>query len=638
MTSRIDKSLKAKLSLLFFVLNMAVMAVVGAISYDSTRDALLSQLDNNLTVLSRQTAETVDRFMAERQSDTRAIALHYALFNIKTTTSSQNDVLARYLTIYPYYEQINIINIEDIRLPEGGRENWYVPAVNGGTASSDIYMSSITDKPTMSFAAPIMDSSGKVVSIITTNLKLEYLWDIVGKVGDENRREGTSGYAFMLDSKGFIIAHPNREKILVENPIDNPDANLRSAVSRMVKGQSGTTGYHYEGQDKYMAYAPCTGFGVYKGHGWSVGVTTPTRELYDPLRNLVHKYIIIFLASSLLVLAISTQLANYLVKPILALKAGASRVGGGDFSQRIEVTTSDEIGELADSFNDMAETLTARDEQINEYTSTLTHMNEELTVKQEELGKANADLTSTNEELRKLEKQKAEFLAMLTHDIKSPLSTIITYTEMISGGLIAQGSDDMDKAIGGIHASGHKVLSLIDNFLVSTSIDAGKLTLNLREMDINRFLDDEMPFLAPKAEKKKLSLAVSKAEGIPHVMADKVNLYRALGNLVSNSIKYTPSGGSIRVASGQRDGRVFISVTDTGIGISGEQLAGLFDMFKRADNTSKVKGFGIGLHIAKAITEMHGGEVTVESEPGVGSTFTIHLPAMASEAQPTDEG
>ena len=627
MLDRIRMSLKAKLFALFFGINMSAILLVGIISYNSTMAALTNQLDVNLHVMSRQTAENVDRYLSERLSDTRAIALHYSLFNLKTTTSNQNRVLARYLQIYPYYEHVSIINIEDMKLPDRAEAPWYMPAVQGKVVSSGMYISPVTEKPALSFAAPVKDGTGRVVSIITTNLKLDFLWDIVDKVGNENSRQGLSGYAFMVDRQGFMIGHPDRDKILSENPLYDPDPRLNKTIKDMTLGKSGTSRYTYGGIKKIVAYTPCTGFGDYDGNGWSVAVAYPTSELFSPLTHLVHKYLIIFFVTSALMLVISTQLAGYLVKPILALKKGAARVGGGDFNQRIETNSNDELGELAGSFNEMASTLQARDEQIREYTRTLTGINAELNAKQEELSRANEVLSNTNEELVKLQKQKAEFIAMLSHDIKSPLSTIITYTELLMSGAIPDSGDMLKKALNSIHSSGHKILSLVDNFLVSSSIDAGKLRMDMGEMDLNEFLEDELPFLTPRMEKKNITFRFVKTEGIPHVMADKVQLDRVVSNIVSNAISYTQPGGSITITTGYSNGRVFFEVNDTGTGISAEDQKELFVMFKRSSESAKVKGFGLGLFISKSIIDGHGGEITVDSKPGEGSTFTVYLPA-----------
>jgi len=634
MFSAIRKNIKLKLFVLFLAMNISGIVLVGFISYQSKKEALREQVENNLSVISSELADKVDRFLSARMSDTRAIALHYSLYGLKTTTSNQNKILSKYLTIYPYYDHISIINVEDVKMPEkkqsddGYNKSWYLPAMNGEVISSDMYLSTLTEKPTMAFAAPVFDNKGRVVSIITTNLDLDYLWDIVDQISKENKKSGLSGYAFMLNKDGVIISHPSKDKILAEDLLKNPGTGMSMMAEEMVSGHSGTATYSYEGKAKTAAYAPCKGFQNYMGHGWSIAVTYPQSELYATLKTLLEKYTIILLLTSVVVFIISTQLANYIVKPILALKEGAARIGAGSFNMRIETPASDEIGELARSFNHMAETLEVRDNQIKEYTGELTEKNRELAAKQSEITKANEVLTRTNDELTKLEKQKAEFTAMITHDIKSPLSTVITYSEMLLNGTISDSGDDLNMAITSIHASGYKILSLVDNYLASSAIEAGKLVLNMKPLDVNEFVDDEVPFFTPQMHKKNIHFRLEKGSGIPPVMADKVQLDRAFSNLVSNAIKYTRPDGSVTIRTGVGEKGAFLTVEDTGTGIPADELCQLFNKYKRARGAGSQQGLGLGLYIAKAIVEAHAGEITVESVPGEGSRFTINLPTI----------
>ena len=197
-------SLKTKLFLIFFVMDLSVILLLGFVSYHSKKDALRRQSENSLSIMASELADKVDRYLADKYEDTRAIALHYSLHGLKTTTSSQNAVLSEYLRIYPYYDHMSVINVEDIRKP-GGKSysnSWFLPALNGQVTSSDMYISPLTDKPTMSFAAPVYDQQGRLVSIITANLKLENIWEILDAVAKENKASGHTGYAFLINSKG----------------------------------------------------------------------------------------------------------------------------------------------------------------------------------------------------------------------------------------------------------------------------------------------------------------------------------------------------------------------------------------------------------------------------------------------------
>ncbi|HLB25319.1 MAG TPA: sensor histidine kinase [Nitrospirota bacterium] len=626
------KSLKAKLFLIFFSLNLSVILLVGFISYQSKRGALKGQVENSLSIMSTELADKVDRFLGQRLADTRAIALHYSLHGLKTTTSGQNRILAQYLRIYPYYEHISLINISDVRVPtpsdiaraDYGR-NWYLPALEGRSVSSDMYVSTLTDRPTMSFAAPVRDHRGRVVSVVTTNLNLDYLWDLVDQVRKENEKGGLTGYAFLVNRDGLYIAHPAKEKVLTENPAKKDEA-MRAMIREMTGGRSGTASYTYEGMMKVAAYAPCKGYGDYGGHGWSLAITKNYSEIFSPVKDLLRIYLALFFLTSLAAFFVAQQLTNYLVRPILALKDGVSKISSGNFSSKIRIKSHDEIGELAQSFNVMAETLEARDSQIKEYTWSLTRINRELALKQDELARANQFLTKTNEELVRLEKEKAEFNAMITHDIKSPLSTVITYAEMILDGTIS-GEDELKTALNSIHASGHKIFSLVDNFLVSSAIEAGKLRLNLHPLDVNELIDDELPFFMPLADKKKISISFNPGQGLPKVSADRVQLDRAITNIVNNALKYAPPMSEVGITTARDGDMVSISISDNGKGIPENEVDSIFKKYSRSKQTGKIDGLGLGLYISKAITEAHGGRIGVLSKPGEGCTFTISLPA-----------
>ena len=612
-------SLKTKLFLIFFVMDLTVILLLGFVSYHSKKDALRRQTENSLSIMASELADKVDRYLADKYEDTRAIALHYSLHGLKTTTSSQNAVLSEYLRIYPYYDHISVINVEDIRKP-GGKSysnSWFLPALNGQITSSDMYISPLTDKPTMSFAAPIYDKQGRLVSIITANLKLANIWEILDSVAKENKASGHTGYAFLLNKEGLLISHPKDELL---RPYPNMPPDMKKMVHEMTSGKRGTAYYSSRnGVRKLAGFAPLKGFGDYKGHGWSVGVNENYSELQEPMNRLLKIYFILFIITAFGAFVISRYLAGYIVKPVNELREGATKIGAGDFGLRIPHKHEDEIGELANSFNSMANALQERDVKINEYNDYLKD--------------ANYQLERTNDELVRLEKEKADFNAMITHDIKSPLSTILTYAEMIGDGALS-GEEDLHKAMNSVYASGKKILTLVDNYLVSSAIDAGKLKLNVQPVSINELIEDSMTFFIPQAERKNVKISFLKGTGLPRIMADKVQLDRVIGNILGNALKFIPSGASITVSTKAVEDGIEIAISDTGKGIPEKDVDTMFQKFRRSSATGKIEGMGLGLYIAKAVTEAHGGSISLTSRVGEGTTFTVRLPAMTRLSGP----
>lgn len=623
MPVKVQMSLKTKLFLIFFVMDLSVILLLGFVSYQSKKDALRRQTENSLSIMASELADKVDRYLANKYEDTRALALHYSLHGLKTTTSSQNVILSEYLKIYPYFDHISVINVADIRKPgnTGGKNysnSWYLPALNGQVTSSDMYISPLTDKPTMSFAAPVYDKQGRLVSIITTNLKLQYIWEMLDAVAKENKASGRTGYAFLLNKEGLLIAHPNDQ---VLQPRPHRPADMMKMIHEMTSGKSGTAYYSSrKGVRKVAGFAPLKGFGDYKGHGWSVGVNENYSELQDPMNRLLKIYFMFFVITAFAAFVISRYLAEYVVKPVNELREGAAKIGAGDFALRIPHKHEDEIGELANSFNSMANALQERDQKINEYNDYLKD--------------ANYQLERTNDELVRLEKEKADFNAMITHDIKSPLSTILTYAEMIGDGTLT-GEEELHKAMSSVYASGKKILTLVDNYLVSSAIDAGKLKLNVQPVSVNELIEDSMTFFVPQAERKNVKISFLKGTGLTRIMADKVQLDRVIGNILGNALKYIPSGASVTVSTKAVEDGVEIAISDTGKGIPEKDVDTMFQKFRRSSATGKIEGMGLGLYIAKAVTEAHGGSISLTSRVGKGTTFTVRLPAMTRLSGPT---
>lgn len=225
-----------------------------------------------------------------------------------------------------------------------------------------------------------------------------------------------------------------------------------------------------------------------------------------------------------------------------------------------------------------------------------------------------------------LEQLRADFLSMITHDIKVPLTVILGYTEMLTDPEPPPGEIPKD-ILTRIRESGERIHALVCNFLDLSRIEAGRLRLDMRPFDLRTMLANTMEQHGASARRKGLSLLLA-GEVLDEVVADELQLERVITNLLANAIKYTPSGGSITVSTGQVDGRISVAVQDTGRGIPSDELPHLFEKYRRVREAKRTEGTGLGLFIAKTIVEAHGGDIRVESAPGAGSTFTLLLPAV----------
>jgi signal transduction histidine kinase len=241
------------------------------------------------------------------------------------------------------------------------------------------------------------------------------------------------------------------------------------------------------------------------------------------------------------------------------------------------------------------------------------------------------EIQDKSRQLAEASQHKSQFLANMSHELRTPLNAIIGVSEMLreDAEALKQDVEPLDRVLG---AARH-LLALINDILDLTKIEAGRMELQLEDFALAPLIDNVVKTIEPLVAKNENRVAVSCDGGIGTMHADQMRLRQALLNLMSNANKFTDHGTlTIDAQQGQEDGRdwVTISVADTGIGMTPEQMGKLFQEFSQASSTtaSKYGGTGLGLAISKRFCQMMGGDITVESEPGGGSTFTIRLPRI----------
>ncbi|HKW58294.1 MAG TPA: ATP-binding protein [Candidatus Dormibacteraeota bacterium] len=243
-------------------------------------------------------------------------------------------------------------------------------------------------------------------------------------------------------------------------------------------------------------------------------------------------------------------------------------------------------------------------------------------------------LRQTNAQLERASQFKSDFLAKMSHQLRTPLTAIIGFCEVLlgsmDGGLNAEQMEDVTQ----IHKSGIVLLELVNEILDLSKIEAGRLEIEIEDVDLQNVVDDVIATMLQIAESKALKLTSKLSPAAHVVMADPGRLREILTNLVSNAIKFT-SSGSVTITSARLDGVAEISVTDTGIGIAAEARERIFEEFRQANDqiARNYGGTGLGLSIARKLAELQGGRMGVESQPGKGSRFWFTLP-MGKESAP----
>ena len=286
---------------------------------------------------------------------------------------------------------------------------------------------------------------------------------------------------------------------------------------------------------------------------------------------------------------------------------GAVRLGSGELQTRIEVRTGDEVEALANEFNHMAaelqELYTGLERKVAEKTS----------------------------ELEAANRHKTEFLANMSHELRTPLNAIIGFSEVLKERMFGDLNQKQLEYVRDIYGSGQHLLSLINDILDLSKVEAGYMALDLQEFDVHSAIKNCCTLIRERVMRQRLRFECTVDPAITKWPADERKFKQVILNLLSNAVKFTPQGGSVELRAKIEDGWLVVSVRDTGIGISQEERAAIFKEFHqvRTVGSAKHEGTGLGLSLSRRLVELHHGTLTVESEPGRGSTFTARFPAAA---------
>jgi signal transduction histidine kinase len=313
-----------------------------------------------------------------------------------------------------------------------------------------------------------------------------------------------------------------------------------------------------------------------------------------------------------------------IVKPVTHLRDVANAVREGDVEQRAAIRTGDEFEELGAAFNRMLRQLLSQQS--------------ELRVVNKELDDRLDDLAQANMKLYEMNRLKSDFLATVSHELRTPLNSILGFSDVLSN--VDSLDEKQKRYVANIQRSGRNLLEMINDILDLAKVESGKMEVRLSEFRIASLVAAQCDMARPLAEKKNIDLHCEASSSLPPVRQDQAKVQQILNNLLSNAIKFTPEGGRIVVAAeGDPTGELHLTVADTGIGISPDEQQLVFEKFRQATGASpdgdamtrEHPGTGLGLSIVRELCRLLGGDVSLESELGKGSTFTVRLPWRLDE-------
>jgi two-component system sensor histidine kinase BarA len=342
-----------------------------------------------------------------------------------------------------------------------------------------------------------------------------------------------------------------------------------------------------------------------------------TGDLPARLWSAIRATVLAGLLSLGVVVMLALRLQMAITRPLVALTRAVGRIGGShDYSVRLEASGRDEIGVLVDGFNGMIGEIRERDARLARHRERL----------EQDVADRTADYLKAAEAARLAEKAKSEFLATMSHEIRTPLNGILVMAEVLASSPLAA---EARRQAGTIARSGASLLAIVNDILDLSKIEAGRMDVELLEVDAREAVDTVLSLFAERARTKGLDLAARVDLPIgTRVTADPTRLGQVLSNLVNNALKFTERG-SVRVeVTLQERNRIRFAVVDTGIGIAPDKLDSIFEAFSQADQstTRTHGGTGLGLSIARRLVQAMGGDIVVESAVGQGTAFRFALP------------
>jgi signal transduction histidine kinase len=438
--------------------------------------------------------------------------------------------------------------------------------------------------------------------VVGETLDLRVIQDLVRQT-----RLGTSGYVYVIDARGVPIAHPNIAAFT------HRSLALPQVTTALASSTTGSTvGRNFRGQKVLSTWATAGPV------GWKVFVEQPQSAAFAPVRGKIWRTALLLAAFLAVGVGLSVLLARRLVRPVTQIGTAAARIGAGAYDERIELRRRDELGGLADELNGMAASLQASVQSLEQKVEERTR----------ELQRALAELSRKGRQLEVASEHKSEFLANMSHELRTPLNAIIGFSQVLRQGLFGPVNAKQEEYLDDILSSGNHLLSLINDVLDLSKVEAGQVELEVASFSVREALERGVVMVREPATKHGVRLSLELAPGVDLVEGDERRLRQVIFNLLSNAVKFTPEGGEVVVATASRDHEVLISVNDTGPGIPLEDHERIFEEFQQTDvGVRQREGTGLGLALSKRLVELHGGRIWVESEAGHGSRFVFTLPA-----------
>ncbi|NEP86725.1 MAG: response regulator [Okeania sp. SIO2C2] len=503
---------------------------------------------------------------------------------------------------------------------------WYQAVIEAGNPTwTKIYPWIDGDNFGISNGLPFYDEKGIRKGVLSVDLTLDKISQFLTKL-----KIGKSGKVFIVERSGLIVATsiseelfmtPGNEQNLQRLPALESNVPVIQASAQYLQktffgltkiNQSQQLSFKFNNQRHFLEIKPVK-YGL--GIDWIIVVVVPEADFMEEINIQRRNTILLWLAALGLAILGGILTSRWVIQPIISLNKAARDFTQGNWQQKVDIKHSDELGELAHSFNTMAV-------QLQESFTTL---------------------QAKNYDLQRLDKLKDEFLANTSHELRTPLNGMIGIAESMLDGATGELSEIQQKNLLMIAQGGHRLTDLVNDILDFAKLKHQNLELQLKPVGIREITEVVVTLCQSLIGTKNLELVNSIPVDLPPVYADENRLHQILYNLIGNGIKFTDTGKveiSVEIINQQENSQfnsqhpilknqqLAITISDTGIGIAEDKLYRIFESFEQDDGSTarQYGGTGLGLAVTKKLVELHGGKIWVKSQIEIGSQFTFTLP------------
>lgn len=621
MSTRRVYSIHLLLMICFVIIAFVPVSFLGIKLYQAAWENAWREIDEKHKVLAKNLSAPILIFVRNHQTMLSMVAAE--INSVAATDQARNTKLLKHtLARVGAFQALILMNTDEkakiIVKPDGptqydvgdyGNSTTYIDTVMSEEPRlSGAVFSPLDHKPTVLITCPVRGPDQNVIGVLIAELKISILDDL--RKGIEF---GQGGHSVIVDATGRVISHPNPE--WMANIQNISDGNI---IQSMIAGETGVTEFFSSWRGEQMV----AGYTSVPEIRWGVMVPQPRAEVEGQVHSLLYAQLAWGLAGIGLAIIMAIMLARWITLPLQKLARAAQTLVGNDYQGSLPATndrTPNEIQQLNTALRNLVEGLQVSREEVNELNKSL----------QQRIEAATEQLVLTNTQLAAALDKRDEFVSFARHDLRKPIAVIIDITETLADKTSTGGTnpEELNELLDLINKTTRYMGHIVDDFLSKEAFTDGHITINKKSNDLNRIVRLIFRSNEDYARRKKINLSLALGSAIPEIELDEARISQVCQNLIDNAVKFCHAGDEVTVSTQQLADSVEVRVTDTGPGLTKQDLAQVFNKNVKLSNkpTGGEISTGTGLVICKQIIDLHGGEIGVNNNAERGCSFWFHL-------------